>query len=128
MLLSHILKLRRKFNNTIVVQWYYDSNTIVCLYKEINIMGDMQKKKISTAEKIEARAQRKAETVNIDNTTIENLSKGATAKDKIVTLRTSSSIYVQFKKICQARGFSVNAALNMLVSDFIKDNKEYLDD
>ncbi len=91
-------------------------------------MGDMQKKKISTAEKIEARAQRKAETVNIDNTTIENLSKGATAKDKIVTLRTSSSIYVQFKKICQARGFSVNAALNMLVSDFIKDNKEYLDD
>ncbi len=91
-------------------------------------MGDMQKKKISTAEKIEARAKRKAESVNIENTTIENLSKAVTTKDKIVTLRTNNTIYAQFKKICQARGFTVNAALNMLVSDFIKDNKEYLED
>ncbi len=91
-------------------------------------MGDMAKKKISTADKIAARAQRKAETVNIENNTIENLSKSSTTKDKIVTLRTNNTIYAQFKKICQARGFTVNAALNMLVSDFIKDNKEYLDD
>jgi len=91
-------------------------------------MGDMAKKKPSTADKIAARAERKAATVTIENNTIENLSKTSNTKDKIVTLRTNNTIFAQFKKICQARGFSVIAALNMLVSDFIKDNKEYLED
>ena len=88
----------------------------------------MIKKKITTADKIEAREKRKKETVHIENNTIENLSKRPVTKDKAISLRINGTNYLKLKKICSSRGFSVNSCINMLVSDFIKDNSNFLDD
>ena len=95
--------------------------------KEIMIMGDLAKKK-NIADKIAEREQRKAETVHVENETIETIARKPRVKDKMISLRVNSSTYTRFKKICDAKGFTANSALNGLISDFIRDNKDYLED
>lgn len=85
--------------------------------------------KKSLEEKAAARAIRKQDTVHIENQTIEALSpKRPGSKDKAISARVNGTTYNNFKKICVARGLSSNAALNMLITDFVRENKSLLDD
>lgn len=88
-------------------------------------MGDMTKKK-SMLEKATAREERKHETVHSNNETIENLAKNAKGKDKPISARVNGTTYAKFKRICDARGITSNACLNMLITDFVRENKTIL--
>lgn len=91
-------------------------------------MGDMAKKKgTRLSEKIAEKEKLREETIQIENTTIDELVQRPNTKDKAISVRLNATNYMKFKTICKQRGFSVNAAINMLVSDFIKDNREFLD-
>lgn len=89
-------------------------------------MGEIKKK--STADKIAAREARKQETVHTSNETIGKISTNPRAKDKQISARVNGTTYSKFKKICDARGITSNACLNMLITDFVRENKDILDD
>lgn len=89
-------------------------------------MGDMVKKK-TTADKIAERAARRQETVHTENETIENISKRVGGKDKPISARVNGTTYLNFKKICEARGITSNACLNMLITDFVRENKSIIE-
>lgn len=89
-------------------------------------MGDMDKKK-TTADKIAERAARRQKTVHIENETIKNISKKVGGKDKPISARVNGTTYLNFKKICEARGITSNACLNMLITDFVRENKSIIE-
>ena len=78
-------------------------------------------------EKTAEREVRKQETVHNENETIKNIAKKSGGKDKPISARVNGATYINFKKICQARGLTSNAALNMLISDFVLENKHILE-
>lgn len=89
-------------------------------------MGDMVKKSIekkSMAEKAAERDARKREIVHTENKTIGKLAKKSNGKDKPISARVNGATYTNFKKICEARGITSNACLNMLITDFVRENK-----
>lgn len=88
-------------------------------------MGDMKKK--SLASKIHEREQRKDETVHTENKTIEKISGRSYGKNKAISARVNETTYDNFKKICEKRGISFNSCINMLISDFVIENKDILD-
>ncbi len=89
-------------------------------------MGDMIKKQ-STLDKIHARQVRKQETVHIENETISRISARPNSKDKAISARVNGVTYTQFKKVCEARGLTSNACINMLITDFVRQNKDILE-
>ena len=94
-------------------------------------MGDMVKKQVekkSLAEKNAEREARKQETVHTENETIENLAKKSRGKDKPISARVNGTTYTNFKKICEARGITSNACLNMLITDFVRENKAIIEE
>lgn len=95
-------------------------------------MGDIVKKRVTTkslGEKVAEREARRQEiVVNIENKTIENLAGKPKGKDKAISARVNGSTYLSFRKICQARGITANACLNMLITDFVRENKKILDE
>lgn len=95
-------------------------------------MGDIVKKRVTTkslGEKVAEREARRQEiVVNIENKTIENLAGKPKGKDKAISARVNGSTYSSFRKICLARGLTANACLNMLITDFVRENKKILDE
>lgn len=85
-------------------------------------MGDF-KRKTSTADKILERQVRIKETVHEDNRTIERVISKNKLKDKAISARVNGMTYIRFKKICDARGLTANACLNMLITDFVRENQ-----
>ncbi len=90
-------------------------------------MGDMAKKK-TTAEKIAEREAKKREIVHSENETISKISARPKSKDKAISARVNGTTYLQFKQICEARGLSSNACLNMLITDFVRENKSIIEE
>lgn len=89
-------------------------------------MGDMPKKSIerkTLADKTAERELRKQESVRTENKTIDNFVKKSVGKDKAISARVNGTTYTNFKKICTARGLTSNACLNMLITDFVRENK-----
>lgn len=90
-----------------------------------NDMGDIKR---STASKIKEREERKKETVHVENETINKISDKGIGKDKAISARVNSTTYQNFKEISKARGLTANAALNMLITDFVRENKKILEE
>lgn len=88
-------------------------------------MGDLRKP--STADKIRARQERQRETVHVENNTIDKVSPKSRSKSKAISARVYGDTYSKFKKICDARGMTANACLNMLITDFVRENKDVLE-
>ena len=88
-------------------------------------MGDMIKK-TSTLDKIKAREQRKIDTVHTENETIEKITSSTKGKNKIISARVNETTYQAFKATCEAKGISANACINMLITDFVNNNKGLL--
>lgn len=97
-------------------------------------MGDMIKKtgarteRKSLEERAAEREVRKQETVHTGNDTIEKITKNAAGKDKPISARVNGTTYIKFKKICAARGITSNACLNMLITDFVRENKSVIEE
>lgn len=88
-------------------------------------MGDLVRKS-NTADKIIARQVRRQETVHEENQTIDKVIPKHKSKDKAISARVNGNTYVKFKQICDARGLTANACLNMLITDFVRENGEML--
>ena len=96
-------------------------------------MGDIIKKntvkieKKSLEEKAAERESRKQETVHSENETIDKLVRKSKGKDKAISARVNGTTYANFKKICEARGLTSNACLNMLITDYVREHKDILE-
>lgn len=86
-------------------------------------MGEIKKKE-STASKITARENKRQENVHRENETIQKLSSKSNARDKMVSVRFNGAAYAKFQKVCEARGMTANGCLNMLLMDFLRQNKD----
>lgn len=51
----------------------------------------------------------------------------STVKDKKFNIRFQSSVFAQLQTICRKKGIPISAAVNMMVVDFINQNKDLLD-
>ena len=82
-------------------------------------MGELQ-------EKASARKKR-TEAVKKENTTIDFFTRehGSGGKNKAISARVNADIYEDFKQICKAKCITPNACLNMLISEYVIDNKKY---
>lgn len=49
------------------------------------------------------------------------------AKKQVTVHTENGTTYTNFKKICEARGLTSSAAINMLISDFVLENKQILE-
>ena len=85
-------------------------------------MGDLQRK-TSLADKVRSRQKIQRETVHEENRTIDRVVPAAKRKNKAISARVYGNTYIQFKKICDAKGLTANACLNMLIADFVRENK-----
>lgn len=90
-------------------------------------MGDMKKKGLqkSLEEKV---AEREARKPIIENRTIDTFAKKPGGKDKSISARVNGDTYINFRKICQARGLTPNACINMLITDFVRENRKILEE
>ncbi len=76
-----------------------------------------------------AARQKRTEAAKKDNTTIEFFSKehGSGGKNKAISARVNEDVYADFKKICKAKSITPNACLNMLISEYVIDNRKYME-
>ena len=76
-----------------------------------------------------AARQKRTEAAKKDNTTIEFFSKerGSGGKNRAISARVNDDIYADFKKICKAKSVTPNAKINELISEFVLDNKKYIE-
>jgi len=83
-------------------------------------MGDLE-------VKVKARQKRKTDRMGsaVEFFTQEHK---AGSKDKTISARVNGKTYNQFKQICHRKGITPNACLNMLLSEYVFENKAYLDD
>ena len=84
-------------------------------------MGDL-------GAKVAAR-QKRTEAAKKENTTIDFFSKvhGSGGKNKTISARVNDDVYADFKKICKAKSVTPNAKINELISEFVLDNKKYIE-
>lgn len=85
-------------------------------------MGDL-------GAKVAAR-QKRTEAVKKENTTIEFFSRehGSGGKNRAISARVNDDVYSDFKKICKAKSITPNAKINELISEFVLDNKKYIEE
>ena len=89
-------------------------------------MGDLQRK-TGIADRIRERQKKQMEMVHEENHTIDRVIPGAKRKDKAISARVNGTTYIRFKKICDARGLTPNACLNMLITDFVRENSAVIE-
>lgn len=89
-------------------------------------MGNIEKPSLS--ERMAKRRERAKELADTKNMTIPNMAKRKKTKDLLISSRVNGNTYTQFKKACEARGLSPNACINMMMTDFVIQNKHLIDD
>ena len=76
-----------------------------------------------------AARQKRTEAAKKENTTIDFFSKehGSGGKNRAISARVNDDVYADFKKICKAKSITPNAKINELISEFVLDNKKYIE-
>lgn len=87
-------------------------------------MGDF-KKKIKLDMK-EAVAEREARAKSNTNT-VKTLVSGSKVKDKVISAKVYPETWTTFTAINKAQGMTNNSVINMLISQYVRDNKEILE-
>lgn len=88
-----------------------------------------QKKK-SLREQIEEREERAAETAPARKPIVTQIAgdERNDKRSKTLSLRVYTDIHDAFTKINRRRGMSTNSVLNMLITQYIRDNRDILDE
>ncbi len=86
---------------------------------EITKFTDIQSDTISKVEEAEEERAKK-------NRAATQIIKPKVRK-KQTAFRIDEQTLDQFSVICAKRGMTLNSAVNMLISEFVKDNQDYLD-
>lgn len=91
-------------------------------------MGDIVKKNSSapTLDGQLAEREERRKGIHIETRTIDAIAPAPKGKDLSISARVNSAVHKEFKIICERKGISANACLNMLIRDFVRSNSEYL--
>ena len=68
------------------------------------------------------------ENSNVKKTTVEQIVSKDGAKDKQISAKVNMKIYSAFTTINKLQGISNNSALNMLITKYVRENKEILEE
>lgn len=76
-----------------------------------------------------AERKKRTESAKKDNKTVDFFTRehGAGGKNKSISARVNEDTYRDFKIICKGKGITPNACINMLISEFVHENKSYLE-
>jgi hypothetical protein len=88
------------------------------------LIDKLQKEELIEEEKKE----QEKENSNVKKTTVEQIVSKDGAKDKQISAKVNMKIYDAFTKINKLQGISNNSALNMLITKYVRENKEILED
>lgn len=88
------------------------------------LIDALQKEELIEEEKKE----QEKENSNVKKTTVEQIVSKDGAKDKQISAKVNMKIYDAFTKINKLQGISNNSALNMLITKYVRENKEILED
>lgn len=88
------------------------------------LIDALQKEELIEEEKKE----QEKESSNVKKTTVEQIVSKDGAKDKQISAKVNMKIYDAFTKINKLQGISNNSALNMLITKYVRENKEILED
>ena len=88
------------------------------------LIDKLQKEELIEEEKKE----QEKENSNVKKTTVEQIVSKDGAKDKQISAKANMKIYDAFTKINKLQGISNNSALNMLITKYVRENKEILED
>lgn len=88
------------------------------------LIDKLQKEELIDEEKKE----QEKENSNVKKTTVEQIVSKDGAKDKQISAKVNMKIYDAFTKINKLQGISNNSALNMLITKYVRENKEILED
>ncbi len=84
-------------------------------------MGDLEAKALERKKRTEAA---KKENEVIAFFTQEH---GVGAKDRPFSGRINGDVFDNFKKICKRKGITANSCINVLISEYVHENKSWLD-
>ena len=83
-------------------------------------MGDLKKKStVEVAAEREERGMGK-------NGTVKRISGGRNNKDKIISAKVYPETWARFTEINRAQGMTNNSVINMLISQYVRNNKGLL--
>ena len=88
------------------------------------LIDKLQKEELIEEEKKE----QEKENSNVKKPTVEQIVSKDGAKDKQISAKVNMKIYDAFTKINKLQGISNNSALNMLITKYVRENKEILED
>ena len=90
----------------------------------------MAEKKKSLKEQIEEREQKAAEAATPKKPVVTRIAgdERSDKRSKTLSLRVYDDIHDAFTKINRRRGMTTNSVLNMLITQYIRDNKDFLED
>ena len=88
------------------------------------LIDALQKEELIEEEK----KDQEKENSNVKKTTVEQIVSKDGAKDKQISAKVNMKIYDAFTKINKLQGISNNSALNMLITKYVRENKEILED
>lgn len=80
----------------------------------------------SLAEKIKERESEEAVSSLKKTPTVNKLSSEQN-RTIVVSMRVNEAMYSKFKKICKEQGLSYNSALNMILHEYVRNNRGYLE-
>lgn len=62
------------------------------------------------------------------NSVLHNISSKDGSKDKQISAKVNGNMYATFSAINKAQGISNNSALNMIITKYVRENKDILDE
>ena len=68
-----------------------------------------------------------AEEQSIEKTAVKKITRSA-KKDKQLSIKVSQDVFNRFTAIAKAQGMSNNSAFNMIMTKYIRENADLLDD
>lgn len=93
-------------------------------------MGDFKKpKKATTNSALESAAAEREKRGKGQDGTVKKIAGGKSEqKTKAISGKVFPELWAEFTKINRAQGMSNNSALNMIISKYVRENKDILDE
>lgn len=84
--------------------------------------------KIDSREKAQIEKKLSEPSVKPKTPVVMQIMPKEAVKDKLISAKVNSGMYKIFTDICRAQGLSNNSALNMLLSDYVREKKYLLEE
>ena len=83
--------------------------------------------KIENKDELRKKKQNEAPEEKTKSAAVNRMMAKNGVKDKSVSLKVNSQVYATFTEICKELGLSNNSCLNMIIGQYVRDNKYLLE-